>query len=110
MNSPRPFAELESLFQAECGAAIEAARKLGYEPSIFAEMCARVGAAEAARRLLVSGDIQTGFHRLVALSRPELTIEWVVLSERWSPLFSDQHRQAARWRLQAAGVALPTTS
>jgi hypothetical protein len=38
-------------------------------------MVRRWGAAEAARRLLVNGDIQYGFRRLVQSSRPELTVE-----------------------------------
>lgn len=70
-------------------------------------MISKMGAAEAARRLVVSGDIQTGFGRLVQAGRPELTIEWEILNQRWDPLFSDQHREAARWRLRQAGIQLP---
>jgi hypothetical protein len=62
------------------------------------------GAAEAARRLVVSGDIQTGFERLVHAGRPELTIEWAVTDPHWLPLFDPQYRDAARWRLDQAGV------
>jgi hypothetical protein len=51
-------------------------------------MIAKLRAAEAARRLVVSGDIQTGFGRLVEAGRPELTIEWEILNPRWDPLFS----------------------
>jgi hypothetical protein len=70
-------------------------------------MINRLGAAEAARRLVVSGDIQTGFGRLVQAERPELTIEWEILNQRWDPLFSEQHREAARWRLRQAGIQQP---
>jgi hypothetical protein len=70
-------------------------------------MINHVGAAEAARRLVVSGDIQTGFGRLVQAGRPELTIEWEILNQQWDPLFSDQHREAARWRLRQAGIRPP---
>jgi hypothetical protein len=34
-------------------------------------------------------------------------VEWSVLLPRWRQLFSDQYRDAARWRLQQAGVDLP---
>ncbi|BCY08337.1 hypothetical protein [Actinoplanes sp. L3-i22] len=70
-------------------------------------MIANLHAAEAARRLVVSGDIQAGFGRLVEAGRPELTIEWEILNSRWDPLFSEQHREAARWRLRQAGVEPP---
>ena len=96
--------ELEREFAAACIAAIEESRRLGYDPVAWTEMAHRHGAAEAARRLLVSGDIQTGFQRLVALGRPDLTIECAALSERWAPLFHDSHREAARWRLRQAGI------
>jgi hypothetical protein len=62
------------------------------------------GAAEAARRLVISGDIQSGFQRLVSLGRPDLTIEWAVADPYWRPLFGPQYREAAEWRLNQAGV------
>jgi hypothetical protein len=108
-DGPRPFADLEAEFQAACDAAVEACKLLRppYIPTVWMNMCRQLGAAEAARRLVVSGDIQTGFGRLVGSGRPELTIEWALLSERWDPLFSDQHRAAARWRLEQAGIQPP---
>jgi hypothetical protein len=107
--STRPFAELEARFQAACDAAVEECRALNppYHPTVWISMCRQHGAAEAARRLVVSGDIQTGFDRLVQAGRPELTIEWAVLDPTWEPLFSEQHREAARWRLRQAGVTHP---
>jgi len=51
-----------------------------------------------------------GFGRLVQAGRPELTIEWEILNQRWDPLFSDQHREAARWRLRQAGIEPPRWS
>ncbi len=107
--STRPFAELEARFQAACDAAVEECRALTppYHPTVWISMCRQHGAAEAARRLVVSGDIQTGFDRLVQSGRPELTIEWALLDPTWDPLFSEQHREAARWRLRQAGVTPP---
>ena len=108
-GDPRPFALLEAEFQAVCIGAIDACLRLSppYRPTAWIEMISKMGAAEAARRLVVSGDIQTGFGRLVQAGRPELTIEWEILNQRWDPLFSDQHREAARWRLRQAGIQLP---
>jgi hypothetical protein len=100
--------ELEAWFDRASQAAIKECRLLGYTPTAWVSMIRQVGAAEAARRLLVSGDIQTGFSRLVRLGRPDLTIEWAALDDRWGTLFSDQHQAAARWRLQQAGIEPPS--
>lgn len=67
-------------------------------------MVHRWSAAEAARRLLVSPDIQYGFQRLIDADRADLTVEWSALSPRWQRIFHDGHRDAARWRLRQAGV------
>jgi hypothetical protein len=89
--------------------AVAACRNLSppYHPELWIQMTHRWGAAEAARRLLVSGDIQYGFIRLIEAGRHDLTVEWSVLLPRWHDIFSAQHREAARWRLQQAGVQLP---
>jgi predicted RNA polymerase sigma factor len=105
----RPYASLEAEFQHACDAAVDACRRLSppYNPTAWVGMSGRHGAAEAARRLVVSGDIQTGFERLVQAGRPELTIEWAILDSRWKPIFKEQHREAARWRLRQAGIQPP---
>lgn len=65
-------------------------------------MVERHAAVEAAERLLVSGDIQTGLLRLLRLGRVDLTVEQAVLDPRWAELFYDQDRQLAQWRLDQA--------
>ncbi len=104
-----PSAVLEADFHRACEAAVEACRRLSppYNPTAWVAMSTRHGAAEAARRLVVSGDIQTGFERLVRAGKPELTIEWAMLGTKWDPIFHDQHREAARWRLRQAGIQPP---
>lgn len=108
-QTQRPYSDLEAQFQAVCDAAVEECKALKppYNPQIWINMSRQLGAAEAARRLVVSGDIQTGFDRLLKAGRPELTIEWAMLDATWDPLFSDQHREAARWRLRQAGITPP---
>jgi hypothetical protein len=105
----RPFRSIEDEFQVACDAAVEECKVLipDYNPSGSIGMSRSLGATEAARRLVVSGDIQTGFGRLVSAGHPELTIEWAILNPRWEPLFSQQHREAARWRLRQAGIEPP---
>lgn len=60
------------------------------------------GAVETARRLIKSGDLQDGLLRLLRLSRVDLTVEHAVLDVRWHDLFTDDEREAARWRLGVA--------
>ena len=60
------------------------------------------GAADAARRLLLSPDVQSGFERLTREGRVDLTIEFAVLHPKRERLFTPQEREAAWWRLQMA--------
>lgn len=96
---------LEDEFDHACRAAIEECKDLGYFPTAWASMInGPGGAVAAARRLLVNGDIQSGFERLIRMGRKDLTVEYAVLEDRWAPLFDERHREAARWRLdQGAG-------
>ena len=105
----RPFASLEDDFALACEAAVEESRALTppYNPTAWIAMATRLGAVAAARKLVVSGDIQAGFDRLIRAGRPELTIEWMILDEKWDPLFEESHREAARWRLRQARVEPP---
>lgn len=104
-----PADAVEAAFHAASEAAVGECLNLPsrYHPLTWIGMAERWGAAEAARRLLVSGDIQTGFERLVNAGRPDLTVEWAVLDPKWRTLFDEQHREAARWRLRQAKIEPP---
>lgn len=94
---------LEDDFHAECVRAVDECRRLKYVPTAWiAMMNGPGGATAAARRLLVSGDIQSGFERLIRMGRVDLTVEYAVLQPEWQDLFEDQHREAAKWRLEQA--------
>lgn len=96
---------LEEEFNLACEQAVRECRHLGYSPTVWVSMMERHGAVDAAKRLLVSGDLQPGLLRLLRLSRADLTIEQAVLDERWLDLFSDQDRELAQWRLEQAQAA-----
>jgi hypothetical protein len=99
---------LEAEFQSACQQAVEECKRLAYPPRDWIRMMnAPGGAVAGARRLLSTGHIQSGFERLILMGRPDLTVEAAVLDPRWHELFSDAHREAARWRLsQALGKPL----
>jgi hypothetical protein len=58
-------------------------------------MMQSMGAAEAAKHLLRSPDIQSGFERLTREGRIDLTVEFAVLHPRWDGLFTPDEREAA---------------
>ena len=85
--------DLES-FVAE---GVRRAQERGYHPIGLLQMRERHGTAEAIRRLVRSGDIQSGFKRLAELELSEWSVEAAVL--RFPEEFSRQDQQAAEWRL-----------
>lgn len=95
----------EQDFETECLNAIATCRDLGYVPTAWQGMINSLGAVEAARRLVVSGDIQSGFTRLVHMGRLDLTVEMAVLHPRWDAIFGGDRavREAAWWRVAQAG-------
>ncbi len=81
----------------------DAAAKLGYRPKYFLRMVGEHGGVAAAKRLLSAPEAQSGLTTLWELERLDISIEALVVQERWQPLFSDAERQAARDRLRAYG-------
>jgi hypothetical protein len=94
---------IEEEFQRSCELAVEECRRVGYIPTAWIGMMhGPSGAVAAARRLLTSGDVQSGFERLIRMGRADLTVEQAVLDDRWGEFFTDAHREAAQWRLTQA--------
>lgn len=98
----RDLAELEAEFERVCAIAVEECRQLTppYYPGDWVRMSRQMGAVRAAQRLVSSGDMHSGFLRLLRIPREDLTIEHAVREERWRPLFSDHDRENAAWRLR----------
>jgi hypothetical protein len=76
----------------------------GYNASRFLQMITENGGLGAARTLLSSSQVSEGFTQLWMLKRMDLTVEYVVLQERWRPLFSPEELTIARRRLNEYGV------
>lgn len=79
---------------------IRLGRKSGYSPTVFEGMRKRHGTLGAINRLVVSGDIQSGFTRMKDLGLLEWTIEAAVML--FPDEFSKEVREAAEWRLSQA--------
>jgi len=95
---------LEEQFDAELRASIDVCHELGYHPTRFTQMLDSLGARATAAKLVVNGDMQTGFKELVGRGRPELTMESIMLQPKFASLFTASELAAARWRLEQAGV------
>jgi hypothetical protein len=57
--------ELENAFEPASWQAVEKCRSFNSHPTVWISMMREVGAAEAARRLLATSDLQSGFERLI---------------------------------------------
>ena len=72
----------------------------GYSPTAFVGMRQRHGTKEAIKRLVVSGDIQSGFRRMKQLGILDWSIEAAVL--KFPEEFDKGLREAAQFRLERA--------
>ena len=90
---------LEDEFHREMEAIYQVAVSLDYHPTYFLRMVHEQGGVAAAKRLLGTSVAQSGLTKLWELGRLDISMEALILDERWKPLFSDAERQAARERL-----------
>lgn len=67
----------------------------------FDAMLDQQGGVRTAIKLTSSGDFQTGFRKLCAMGREDLTTEAVMLQPEFKPLFIDAQLEVAQWRLNA---------
>ena len=95
--------DIERQFHVEMEGSYRAAVEIGYRATRFWGMVIDHGALEAAKRLLRAPKEQSGLTQLWELGRLDLSVEALVLQERWDTLFSDDERQKARDRLDAHG-------
>ena len=96
-------ASLEGEFHRAMLNIYQAAADLGYRPTRFRQTVHEHGGVGAAKRLLNGPVAQSGLTTLWELGRLDISMEALVVRERWKPLFSDEERQAARDRLSAYG-------
>lgn len=74
-----------------------------YTATYFLRMLHEHHGVETARILLAEERPQEGFTRLWECGRLDLTVECLVLNERFRGLFSDRERKTARRRLREYG-------
>ena len=77
--------------------------EVGYNASRFIQMVAELGGVETANRLLDTNGVSEGFTRLWESKRLDLSVEALVIEERYSPLFDARRRRMAHERLEQYG-------
>lgn len=80
---------------------VKAKQEAGYNATYFVGMLADLGPRETARRLVLSEKPSEGFTALWERGRLDLTVEAVVLQDRFRSLFADEELEAAERRLSA---------
>ena len=90
---------LEREFAERLRDAIRQAIDLGYHPTRFEQMLETQGAVGLARKLVTSGDLQDGLKAMAKLGRRDLTMESIMLEDKFKSLFSKAELEAAKWRL-----------
>ena len=90
--------ELESLINE----LVRLAAAKHYTPTTFLRMRTRWGTKEAIKRLVISGDIQSGFTRLATLGLVDYSIEAAVM--KFPGYFDKDVRAAAQWRLDQVKI------
>jgi hypothetical protein len=85
----------------------KARREAGYNATYFLQMVEEVGGLEAARRLLRAGPVSSGFTALWEKGRLDLSVEAVVLLDRFAGLFTEEELGIARDRLAEYGYHSP---
>lgn len=72
----------------------------GYHPTVFMSMRSRYGTRTAMHRLVLNGDVETGFKRLTELGLQDHTVEAGILKFRGE--FDQSDIECAEWRLNQA--------
>ena len=92
---------LKREFQKDMFRIYTEASELGYNPTRFLQMVHEHGGVETAKRLLSTDDfIQDGIKRLWELGRLDLSVEWLVLQDKYKDLFTEQELEIAKRRLK----------
>lgn len=75
----------------------------GYRAKAFLAMVIELRGLNAAKKLLASSDLQSGLYELFECSRLDLTVENLVLQDRYRELFTVEELKEAERRLELLG-------
>ena len=99
-----PANDLEQAFhEAMCNVYHRARSECSYPATRFLAMVNSQGGLATAQELLRSREISVGLKRLWECQRLDLSMENLVVSDRWTNLFTEQEIAVARKRLKDLG-------
>jgi hypothetical protein len=75
-------------------------KEAAYNATRFLQMLEKHRGIETAKILLRSPHVSEGYTALFERGRLDLTVEVLILQEKWNSLFSDEEREIARTRLE----------
>lgn len=81
-------------------------REIGYNPTRFIQLVAQKHGVPAAKQLIAKSGGTYGFEILWEKHRLDLSVENLVLQEKYSSLFTEEEKQICRKRLQEFGYNL----
>lgn len=91
--------QLETEFCNRVLAAVKICKEdLGYTPTVFETMITKWGILPTGKKLIRLG-ISYGITRLYELKRLDLSIESIMLEDKFNPLFTKDELLAAEWHL-----------
>jgi hypothetical protein len=93
--------DLEAQFDHDMRELLVKEREVGFNSSRTRQMIEQHGGVKTAH-LLLQPDRQLPpdtFGYLRRINRRDLSVEWYVVMDRYEPLFSQEEREIARWRL-----------
>ena len=101
MEHPMAMKELEREFDMAMWNIYRRAKvEAGYNATRFLQMLQENRGVETARILLYAINVSDGYTALWERGRLDLTVEALIIREKWHPLFSEQEREIARRRLR----------
>jgi hypothetical protein len=80
-----------------------AKEEAGYNATRYLQMLQDYRGLRTAQILLYASHVSDGYTALWERKRLDLTVEALILQEKWNLLFSDQEREIARGRLEEYG-------
>lgn len=94
--------DIRQKFKAKVHDSIRESYEIGYSPTRFESMIQDRHPVEVAKKLVLSGEVQTGVKELKKLGRLDLTIESLMGLPEFKTLFTSEELNAAQWRLREA--------
>ncbi|NEU30143.1 hypothetical protein GN156_05030 [bacterium LRH843] len=95
--------KLSNQFHSEMILIYKEAKTMGYNPTKFMQMVANEGSLSTAKKLINSKNLSDGFMNLRELGRLDLTVEALVIKEKYAELFTEEEIVIAKERLDDMG-------